>query len=104
MAVISVRGAGGDPAARIDASPAVSLLNSLLAAGTAIRHDCGGKAICGTCAVRIVAGDAWLSPIGPREAERLSIRGLPADYRLACQARAVRDVDIEIPKDGGMPG
>ena len=38
--------------AELDSSPAGSLLNSLLAAGVRIRHDCGGKALCGTCAVR----------------------------------------------------
>ena len=64
MARISILGVA-DPVA---GSAAVSLLNSLLAAGVGIRHDCGGKALCGTCAVRIARGADSLSPIGPLEA------------------------------------
>jgi ferredoxin len=89
----------------IVSSPAVSILNSLLAAGAPIRHDCGGKALCGTCAIRIVEGADALSPIRPLEAERLAAAAHPAGFRLACQARAVRDLCIEIPDiklgDGG---
>jgi ferredoxin len=81
----------------VAASPAISLLNSLLAAGVRVRHDCGGKAICGTCAVRIAEGADGLSPIGTLEAGRLEASGRPAGFRLACQARAARDVRIEIP-------
>jgi ferredoxin len=93
-------GSGGSPA-EVDSSPAVSILNSLLTAGVRIRHDCGGKALCGTCAVRVIAGGAGLSPIGPREAERLAAVGgadaaRPAGLRLACQARAARDAEIEV--------
>jgi ferredoxin len=83
----------------IRASSAVSLLNSLLAAGVRIRHDCGGKALCGTCAVRIVAGADGLSPPAPLEASRLEATGRPSGFRLACQARAARDVEIEIPSE-----
>jgi ferredoxin len=95
MARIRITG-GGEAVA---ASPAVSLLNSLLAAGVRIRHDCGGKALCGTCAVRIVAGAAGLSPPAPPEAARLEATGRPSGFRLSCQARAARDVEIEIPSE-----
>ncbi len=83
----------------VAASPVVSLLNSLLSAGIRLRHDCGGKALCGTCAVRVARGAEGLSPIGPLEAGRLSATGRPAGFRLACQARAARDVEIEIPSE-----
>jgi ferredoxin len=101
-------GADGSPA-EIDSSPAVSILNSLLMSGVGIRHDCGGKALCGTCAVRVLAGGEGLSPIGPREADRLAAGGRldagePAGFRLACQARASRDVTIEVIADGQAEG
>jgi ferredoxin len=84
----------------VEASPAVSLLNSLLAAGKFLRHDCGGKALCGTCAVRVVEGARFLSPVSSVEAGRLAATGRGEGWRLACQARAARDVRIEIPPAG----
>jgi ferredoxin, 2Fe-2S len=90
---IRILGSGNE----VESSPAVSILNSLLAAGKAIRHDCGGKALCGTCAVRVVDGAKGLSPVGPAEAGRLAASGWGEGYRLACQARAARDVSVEIP-------
>jgi ferredoxin len=94
MATIRIRGSGNE----VESSAAVSILNSLLAAGTRIRHDCGGKALCGTCAVRVVDGADGLSPVGSLEAGRLAAAGRGEGYRLACQARAARDAVIEIPE------
>jgi ferredoxin len=88
-------GDDGSPA-ELEASPVVSILNSLLRAGVRIRHDCGGRALCGTCAVRVVSGGAGLSPVQPLEAGRLAAGGRPDGFRLACQARAAREATIEI--------
>ncbi|HET7838523.1 MAG TPA: 2Fe-2S iron-sulfur cluster-binding protein [Rectinemataceae bacterium] len=98
----------------VETSPAFSILNSLLSAGVEIRHDCGGKALCGTCRLRVLSGASGLSPIGPREAERLdAIRASGAippssgtgdgTIRLACQAHASREAEVEImlAKGGG---
>ncbi len=93
--VANRRGGDGLPA-ELDSNPAVSILNSLLVAGVRIRHDCGGKAICGTCAVRVLSGESGLSPVGALEAERLAAGHRSADCRLACQARVARDIDIEV--------
>ena len=88
-------GPDGYPA-ELESSLTLSLLNSLLGAGVRIRHDCGGRALCGTCAVRVLEGSLGLSPVGPREAERLVAGGRSAEYRLACQTRVAREVSIEI--------
>lgn len=96
-------GAGRAPSeagpAPLDAqtSPAFSLLVSLQRAGAPLRHDCGGKALCGTCRVRVLSGAEGLSPMGERERLRLEAVGAPLDgsVRLACQARASRDAEIE---------
>ena len=83
-------------------SPSISLLNALLRDGVPIRHDCGGKAQCGTCRLKIISGASGLSPILPREAERLAalprdeVRSDDPELRLACQAHAAKDVEIEI--------
>jgi ferredoxin len=92
--------AGGDGfPVDLDSNPAVSILNSLLGAGVRIRHDCGGKALCGTCAVRVLSGETGLSPVAPLEAERLAAGRRPAGIRLGCQAHAIRDIDIEVVLD-----
>jgi ferredoxin, 2Fe-2S len=94
VARIRILGSGEE----IEAKAAMSLLNSLLVAGKGIRHDCGGKALCGTCAVRVAEGMRGLSPIAPLEAGRLAAAGRGEGWRLACQARVARDVCIEIPQ------
>lgn len=81
------------PAADFDVSPAMSLLVSVQRAGLPLRHDCGGKAQCGTCRVRLVAGR--LSPMGDRERLRLAAVSAPDGVRLACQARPGSDVVLE---------
>jgi ferredoxin, 2Fe-2S len=96
MAKITVSGSGRV----VEASPAVSMLNALLGDGVAIHHDCGGRAQCGTCRVRILSGGATLRPKTEAEIGRLEVVGAAPDERLACQAHAFRDVEIEIPKDG----
>jgi ferredoxin len=102
VARIRILGSGDE----VDTNPVISLLNTLLAAGKNLRHDCGGKALCGTCAVRIVEGMKGLSPVAPLEAGRLAATGRDESFRLACQARVSRDVTIEIPdakaKSGGV--
>ncbi len=101
MARIKVANRAGDDGlpAELETSAAVSILNSLLSAGLRIRHDCGGKALCGTCAVRVLEGASGLSPVGPLEAARLEAGQKPAGFRLACQARASRPATIEIAAD-----
>ena len=101
MAKINVTNRLGEDRAvpQIDSNPAISILNSLLVAGIRIRHDCGGKALCGTCALRVLSGEAGMSPVEPREEERLAAGGRQAGYRLACQARTARDIDIEVVLD-----
>lgn len=96
MARLSVR---GKRSAAVETTPAVSLLNSLVKEGIPIRHDCGGKALCGTCRIRILAGERSLNPVGDRERTRLEAVGAGPGERLACQSHAFRDVDIEIPED-----
>jgi ferredoxin len=81
---------------RIPLRPAFSLLNSLLAEGVDIPHDCGGKAICGTCRVRPGAGGAALSAMKEAEAQRLAAVDAGEGERLACQAHAIKDIELEI--------
>ncbi|OHE59360.1 MAG: hypothetical protein A2Z99_15195 [Treponema sp. GWB1_62_6] len=90
MAVIRIKGAGMSAVA----SPAISILNALVREGVKIRHDCGGKAVCGTCRIRV--DGAGLSPVGERERIRLDAVGAAPGERLACQSYARKDIEIEL--------
>jgi adenylate cyclase len=92
MAMIRVSGR----AEAVPASPVRSILVSLLAEGVPIAHLCGGRAQCGTCAIRIVSGREYLTPPRARETERLRATGAPEGVRLACQTFTRGDVVIEI--------
>jgi adenylate cyclase len=98
MAHISVRGPGEGPeAARgVEARQSFSLLNNLLASGESLPHDCGGRARCGTCRVRVLSGADGLSRPEAAELERLAAVRAGPDERLACRAHAFRDVEIEV--------
>lgn len=98
MATLRVVGPG-QGGIELELKPAYSILNQLAMAGVPIPHDCGGRAKCGTCRLRILSGAGSLVPRspGPAEAERLAAIGAGEAERLACQIRSVRDLDVEIP-------
>jgi len=89
------------PSANFEASPVYSILVAAQRSGVPLRHDCGGKAQCGTCRVKVLSGR--LSPMEERERIRLEAVGaLPgqtdgggAVYRLACQSRPGSDLELE---------
>lgn len=92
------------PAADFEASPVYSILVAAQRSGVPLRHDCGGKAQCGTCRVRVLSGR--LSPMGERERLRLEAVGALAGqqagtagngpvFRLACQSRPGSDLELE---------
>lgn len=89
---VSLEPVGQSPV-QFDASPARSVLVSAMAAGVRHRHDCGGKAQCGTCRVRVLSGMA--SPPDDRELRRLSAAGAGPDERLACQMRPGTDLVLK---------
>jgi iron-sulfur cluster assembly protein len=80
--------------------PRKSLLDTLLAGGVALAHECGGKLACATCRVIVRQGLASLDPAGDDELDMLDTAGVPEPgARLACQAIAVGgDLVIEIPQ------
>jgi len=84
----------------IETNPAISILNALLRNGIPISHLCGGKAVCGTCRIKIVDGEEFLNPMQEIERTRLS-KGTPSKeppehIRLACQTYTHGDIKIRI--------
>ena len=68
------------------------MLEAARQAGVGLSAVCGGAGTCGTCRVRVVAGEVS----SPTEAEAEAVvQGL----RLACQARVLGDVRVDVPPD-----
>jgi ferredoxin len=98
VAVIRLTGDGVER--EVPCSSTVSVLNALVRAGIVLHHDCGGKARCGTCRIRVYAGQgrgSGTNPISAAEGERLAAVGAGPEDRLACQLYIYRDIRIEIP-------
>jgi ferredoxin len=80
----------------VDSNLSTSILNSLLKAGVPVRHDCGGKALCGTCRVAVKLLKGKLSPVKPLESGRLAFVGALPGERLACQCFVRGDAEVAI--------
>ena len=77
----------------VEAREGETLLEALQRSGIALENVCGGKGICGKCAVKVLNGK--LSE--PTRAEIGWQKVLGEEYRLACQAKILSDVIIENP-------
>jgi ferredoxin len=82
------------------------LLEVLVANSAPITMACGGKGLCATCHIHVIAGADMLSPITPRE--RRSLRMLSdarPNSRLACQAKVTGSgVRVRQPKGRYISG
>jgi uncharacterized 2Fe-2S/4Fe-4S cluster protein (DUF4445 family) len=66
--------------------------------GLPITTACGAKATCGLCRVKIISGDAHLSPLNDVEKKHLGNVYFITRQRLSCQALVSGgDVVVEIP-------
>jgi ferredoxin, 2Fe-2S len=66
-------------------------------AGIQITTACVGKATCGLCRVKILAGEADLSPLNAAERKHLGNVYFITKTRLACQTRVSGDVTVQVP-------
>lgn len=76
------------------------LLDAMLSKQVVVKMLCGGRGLCATCHVHVVAGAAQLTPLTSRENLTLAVlTGAKPNSRLACQARVLGDgVQVELPK------
>lgn len=80
-----------DPPGRVvEAECGDTVLRAALDAGIRIDDECGGRGVCGRCAVRVVEGG--LAEPGVLESQRLGRR--TGAIRLACQARISGDATL----------
>jgi uncharacterized 2Fe-2S/4Fe-4S cluster protein (DUF4445 family) len=82
---------------RVAVARGATLLEAGRAAGVGIASECGGEGKCGRCRVTVVHGDVSART----EADRrfLSDFELSSGARLACQAHALSDVKVYVPKE-----
>ena len=83
-----------------------SLLDAARSSGIALTSTCGGEGNCGQCQVIVMAGE--VTPPTKDEARLLKHtsagEGLQNRRRLACAAKALSNVTVEIPKDSIISG
>ncbi|MCA9661509.1 MAG: (2Fe-2S)-binding protein [Myxococcales bacterium] len=76
------------------------LLEVLVEQGAPLQMACGGKGLCATCHVHVVAGAEQLSKVTPRERRSLTmLADARPNSRLACQAKVCGDgVRVALPR------
>lgn len=78
-----------------DVAAGTTILVSAVQNGLQLRHDCT-EAICGTDRVKILSGKEQLSEKTENEELTLEMMNAGPDDRLACVARVVGDVTVEV--------
>jgi adenylate cyclase len=91
---------------KLEARKGGTILGAALRGGVRLMHVCGARTLCGTCRVRITAGDENLTPMTAKE--RMSLRyhlSFSPRARLACQARIEGPIEAEavFPRCGDLP-
>jgi len=70
-----------------------TLLRAAQEANVYVNSVCGGDGTCGKCKVRVVSGQ-----VEPGETDPLSDTECREGYVLACQAKVLSDVEVEVPE------
>jgi uncharacterized 2Fe-2S/4Fe-4S cluster protein (DUF4445 family) len=82
---------------RINLPRLSTLLQAAQAAGVELSSICGGMGTCGACRVRLVRGE--LTPLSVDEEGELSKNEIQSGIRLACQAKILSPILIDIPPE-----
>ncbi|MBS1714269.1 MAG: (2Fe-2S)-binding protein [Armatimonadetes bacterium] len=61
--------------------------------GVDVSHRCGGNARCTTCRVRFLSEEP---PMGQKEQDCLEEDGVLGEFRLSCQSRVDRDMNVAV--------
>lgn len=76
------------------------LLDALLSKKVAVKMLCGGRGLCATCHVHVIAAETALTPKTEREKLTLAVlTGAQQNSRLACQAKVIGEgIQVELPR------
>ena len=80
----------------VPCAPGESVFEIARRASVAVTTACVGKATCGLCRVKVVSGEAHLSPFNSAEKKHLGNVYFINKLRLSCQARLVDDGDVTV--------
>ena len=83
---------------RVEVEANTTVLAAARRLGLDLDHYCGGQASCGTCRVVVAAHPEGLAVASGREQMVLGYERTQAGDRLACQARVIGPVSLEIPR------
>ena len=87
---------------RVDCAAGESVFEVARRAGINVTTACVGKATCGLCRVKVIAGEQHLSPFNSAERKHLGNVYFINKLRLSCQARVgAGHVGIQSSGDGG---
>lgn len=81
---------------RIEVQVGTTIFKAAIDAGISIPTECGGMGLCGKCRV-IIKKPESLSELTEPEKRHLSTFEISQGYRLACQAKVLRDITVTLP-------
>ena len=85
---VTVKGEG-----TFDVEEGTKLVKAIENNGVDISHRCGGNARCTTCRVNFVSEEP---PMGQPEHDCLEEDGELGNFRLSCQVRVDRDMEVDV--------
>ena len=89
-------GINGDPANTLTVKSGGTLLNTLADEKIFVASACGGKGSCGVCRVQVHDGGGAMLPT---EASHITRGEAREGYRLSCQVKIKRDMEIQVPDE-----
>jgi ferredoxin len=87
---------------RVDCQPGENAYAAARRQNVPIPSACFGRGNCGLCRVRVVSGEAALSPVNAIEKKHLGNTYFVTKLRLACQIELTGDVVLAIPDAGRL--
>lgn len=74
-----------------------TLHNNFMQHNIKTHSQCGGKAICGGCRIKILSGQRYCNKAVDEEKIILTEQELEEGWRLACQLYCLKDISLFIP-------
>jgi 2Fe-2S ferredoxin len=81
----------------LDCANGESIFACAQRSGVLIPTACAGKATCGLCRVKVIAGEPHLPPVNRDELKHLGNTYFITKLRLSCQLVPTGDVTVRIP-------